>query len=290
MTVGASAQITDLSVSDHACLTYGEPEERLDLTAAFVRDGLASGLKVLCLSDTPPDQAVAELARRGVAVEPALAAGQMAAALCDGELLSGQAFAAGRAVSWLQNQMAACRQEGFPGLRVAVEMSWALRPVTGVEQLPEFEEGIAAVLDGTAVSVLCQYDRQRFDPVTLASVAAFHTRAVAAATYHADAVLRICRQYALPGIRLAGEIDCQAEEPLGLALAEAIRLDGDITINMAALSYIDAACLRMISDAACSVAPERHVVLRCRAAIADLFRLYGAADVPGISLVVSHDE
>jgi hypothetical protein len=27
------AQITDLKVDDHACLTYGEPEELLDLTA-----------------------------------------------------------------------------------------------------------------------------------------------------------------------------------------------------------------------------------------------------------------
>ena len=69
---------------------------------------------------------------------------------------------------------------------------------------------MAAALAGTAVSMLCQYDRERFDPVTLASVAAFHTRSVAAATYHADAVLRICRQYAPPGIRLAGEIDYQA--------------------------------------------------------------------------------
>ena len=83
-------------------------------------------------------------------------------------------------------------------------MSWALRPVTGIEELPQFEEGIAAALAGTTASVLCQYDRDRFDPVTLASVAAFHTRSVATATYHADAVLRICRQYAPPGIRIAG--------------------------------------------------------------------------------------
>jgi hypothetical protein len=53
---------------------------------------------------------------------------------------------------------------------VALDMSWALRPISGIEQLPEFEEAIAAALAGTTVSVLCQYDRERFDPVTLASV------------------------------------------------------------------------------------------------------------------------
>jgi len=45
--VGADAQITDLTADDHACLTFGEPEELFDLTAAFVRDGLACGLSAV---------------------------------------------------------------------------------------------------------------------------------------------------------------------------------------------------------------------------------------------------
>ncbi len=169
----ADSQITDLAVNDHACLTFGDPEELLDLTAAFVRDGLSGGLKVVWLSEAGPGRAATELARRGIAVEPALASGQMAAAACHGQLLSGQAFSASKAMKWLRGQMAAFRQDGFPGLRVAVDMSWALRPVPGVEQLPEFEEGITAALAGTTVSVLCQYDRERFDPVTLATVPRF---------------------------------------------------------------------------------------------------------------------
>jgi anti-anti-sigma regulatory factor len=288
-TVGADTQITDLKVNDHACLTFGEPEEQLDLTAAFVRDGLSSGLKVVWLSDAAPAQAVSELGRRGIAVESAVAAGQMTAAACEGRLLSGQAFTADHAMGWLTGEMAACRQEGFPGLRVAVDMSWALRPVTGVEQLPDFEEGVAAALAGTTVSVLCQYDRERFDPVTLASVAAFHTRSVAAATYHQDAALRICRQYAPPGIRLAGEIDFKAEEPLALSLAEAIRLDGDITVNMADLAFIDASCARMIVDATRGLAASRKVALQCHAPIAATFVLFGAADVTGVSVVTMHE-
>jgi anti-anti-sigma regulatory factor len=164
-------------------------------------------------------------------------------------------------------------------------MSWALRPVTGIEQLPQFEEGIAAALAGTTASVLCQYDRDRFDPVTLASVAAFHTRSVATATYHADAVLRICRQYAPPGIRIAGEIDYKAEEPLALALAEAVRLDGDITVNMAPLAFIDAFCTRMIADTAKMLAESRTVTLQCLPEVAAGFARLGLGDLPGVRLV-----
>lgn len=284
----AGAQITDLTVNDHACLTFGDREELLDLTAAFVRDGLIGGLKVIWLGDGTSAQVVSELARRRIAVEPAVAKGQMTAAAWEGSLLSGQAFTADRAMEWLTGQMDACHGEGFPGLRVAVDMSWALRPVTGIEQLPQFEESVAAALTGTTVSVLCQYDREQFDPVTLASVAAFHTRSVAAATYYADAVLRICRQYAPPGIRLAGQIDYQAEEPLALGLAEAIRLDGDITINVADLTFIDASCARLIVDAVRGLDGSRAVVLQCHPAIAARFSLLGVADLPGVSLVIAH--
>jgi anti-anti-sigma regulatory factor len=287
VTAETSAQITELTVDDHACLTFGEREELFDLTAAFVRDGLAAGLKVVWLSDAGPGQAAGELARRGVAVQPAMNTGQMIAAGYQDRLLSGQAFRADAAVRWLTGQLESAKDEGFPGLRVAVDMSWALRPVTGIEQLPSFEEGIAAVLDGTTASVLCQYDRDRFDPVTLASVAGFHTRAVAAATYYADPVLRICRQYAPAGIRIAGEIDYQAADHLALALAEIVRIDGDITINMADLAFIDAQCTLLIADAARAIAGVRTVVLRCPPEIAAGFDRLGIAGIGGIRLVTA---
>ena len=286
MTINADTQITDLTANDHACLTFGEPEDLFDLTAAFVRDGLDGGLKVMWLSAATPDRATAELARRGVAVEPALASGQLAAVGFEGRLLAGQVFSAGQALAWLTREM---ETSGDQGLRLAVDMSWALGPVTGVEQLPEFEEKVAAAVAGTAVSVLCQYDRERFDPVTLASVAAFHTRSVAAATYHADVMLRICRQYAPPGIRLAGELDYQATESLALALTEAIRLEGDVTVNMAPLAFIDVPCARMILDAARSLTLPRRMILRCRPSLAARFVLLGALDIPAVSLVSADD-
>ena len=51
MAADAGAQVTELGAEDHACLTFGESEELFDLTAAFVRDGLAAGLKVVWVSD-----------------------------------------------------------------------------------------------------------------------------------------------------------------------------------------------------------------------------------------------
>ena len=93
MTADASAQITELTVDDHACLTFGEAEELFDLTAAFIRDGLDAGLKVMWLSDAGPGLAVTELSRRGIEVEPAIAAGRMTAAGCEAGCCPGRCSA-----------------------------------------------------------------------------------------------------------------------------------------------------------------------------------------------------
>jgi anti-anti-sigma regulatory factor len=88
---------------------------------------------------------------------------------------------------------------------------------------------------------------------------------------------------------VAGEIDYRREEPLALALAEAIRLDGDVTINLADLTFIDGPCARMILDASRGLAASRSVDVRCHPAIIDTFVLLGIRDVAGVSLVSVDD-
>jgi hypothetical protein len=76
---------------------------------------------------------------------------------------------------------------------------------------------------------------------------------------------------------------------LALALGEAIRIDGDITINMTHLSFIDASSTRMILEAAASLGPSRTVVLRCRPAVEARFTQLGVDLLPHVSLVGVHD-
>ena len=137
MTADAGVQVTELGAEDHACLTFGESEELFDLTAAFVRDGLSAGLKVVWLSDVGPGLAAGELGRRGVrgGVGPGQRAddrGGLGGPAADGAGVPRERGGrlAGTA-SW-----SPAGEQGFPGLRVALDMSWALRPVAGIEELP----------------------------------------------------------------------------------------------------------------------------------------------------------
>jgi anti-anti-sigma regulatory factor len=289
MPVSAHTQVNELSLNDHACLTFGEQEELLDLTAAFVRDGLASGCRVVVLSDAP-QLALARLGRPEMGADSAVEAGQIVIVASADGLVGPGGFSAERAMKWLNGQLADSRRAGCAGMRIVLDMSWALQPMTGIEELPVLEEEIASAVSDAEMSVLCGYDRERFDPVTLALIAPLHSHVVATATYHDDPVLRICRQYVPPGVRLAGELDFLAGEALALALGEAIRIDGDITINMTSLNFIDASSIRMILEAAESLDPSRTVVVRCRSSVETRFAQLGVARLPHVSLVGVDDQ
>jgi MEDS: MEthanogen/methylotroph, DcmR Sensory domain len=71
-----TATVDGLGACDHACLTFSDAEERLDLVAAFVRDGLRRGQKVVCWTDAVgPERLVRELADRLVRPGAALRRG-----------------------------------------------------------------------------------------------------------------------------------------------------------------------------------------------------------------------
>jgi anti-anti-sigma regulatory factor len=288
--VADASRVEKLRPGDHACLTFTDSEERLDLVAAFVRDGLRSGQKVVCVTDSIPQVALStELAERGLPVGEATDAGQMSVLTSGETYLSGGSFASARMIGMLTGEIERARREGFAGLWITSDMCWALRPVSGVEELMAYESEVTRLLaEGRATSV-CQYDRQCFDTVTLAGVAAHHALALAAATYHDDALLRICRQYQPPGVRVSGEIDYRWIEPLTRALSEALALDDHVHVNLSGLSFTDGSAAGAILQAAASLRSGQRMTVRCAAQAAKVLRLLGLPDLAGVAMVVVDD-
>ncbi|WP_412734383.1 MEDS domain-containing protein [Krasilnikovia sp. MM14-A1259] len=281
----------DLQPGDHACLMFSDSEERLDLVAAFARVGLRHDQQVLCLTDTiPPAEFRAQLAERGLAVHDAVDSGQLHVAGAAELFLADGSFGAERVAARLAGRIAQARDGGFAGLWVTADMCWALRPVAGIEELMTYESQVSQLLSDGRATAVCQYDRQCFDAVTLAGVAANHERALAAVTYHDDALLRICRQYAPPGIRVAGEIDYRGVEPLTRALTEALALDEHIDVNLLGLSFIDGSAAGALAQAAAAVPNGSRMSVRCRAQAGKVLRALGIADAPGVQLVVADDQ
>jgi anti-anti-sigma regulatory factor len=136
--------------------------------------------------------------------------------------------------------------------------------------------------------LICQYDRDRFDQVTLAFAAKAHPKTVAAQVYYEHPLLRICRQYSPPGVRVAGELDYRHRDVLDQALAESMRLDRHMHVNLAGLDYIDGACAAAIVAAALRLPKTRRMTVTCRPLVATVLELVGANRIPGLRVRQPH--
>jgi anti-anti-sigma regulatory factor len=285
--VAEPATVDDLEPGDHACLTFSDADERLDIVAAFVRDGLDRGDKVVCLTDMlAPADLSAELSERGLPVESTTRSGQLEVVPSVSAYIASGAFDPEQVISGLRSRIDSALVAGYPGLRISADMVWALRPVSGLEQLLTFEVKFTELLATRRALAVCQYDRAGFDAVSLASAAAVHTRGVAAVTYYSDAVLRICRQHLPPGVRIAGELDYRALDELTRALAEAVRLDPVLFINLTQLRFIDVAAAGLILQTALTLDGERAMTVVCPPAVAKVLRALGGDELPVLNLVI----
>lgn len=279
--------VEELRPGDHACLTFSDAQEHLDIVAAFVDDGLRHHQRVMCFTQaSTPEALSAEMLDRGLAVTGPLRTGQLSVHSSDESWLHDGRFTAQRMIDTWARHIDAADRDGYAGLRVSADMCWATRPVTGVEQLVVFESEVNRLFADARLTAICQYDRHVFDPVTLAAAAAAHGRAVAAATYHEDPVLRVCRQYSPPGVRVAGELDYTRADVFGQALAEALRLTRNVHVNLRALSFIDAAAAGVLVQAAVGLRDGRRLIVECAGLVEKVLRLVGADELAPLRLRV----
>jgi anti-anti-sigma factor len=276
---------------DHACLTFTDPDERIDIVAAFVRDGLRTPTKVICLTESiTPDRLEAELADRGVPVQTAIPSGQLSIYGSDESWLADREVSAASMIDRIGGYLGDADRQGFTGVRLAADMSWVRRPIAGADELPIFESEVNKLFGDGRLTAVCQYDRETFDAVTLAFATATHPCTVAAAVYYEDPVLRICRQHSPPGIRLAGEIDFNHVDDLVMALSEALRLDHDFTVNLSRLRFIDVAAATAIAHAGVSLVNGRVMSVVCAGAVERTLHLAGMAEIPAVRVVSWHGE
>jgi hypothetical protein len=278
----ATLAVDQLEPGDHACLTFSEPQERLDLLAAFVSAGFARDEKVVCYTDAVGvDELRADLRRRGVPAKETVVPSRR---------LWGEDSApdAKIMVAGLAEEMARAGREGRTGLRITADMCWAARPQVGAEQLLAFENEVTKLFADGRLTAVCEYDRESFDPVTLAYATRVHPRTVAATVYHEDPVLRICRQHVPPGVRVAGELGHGRADVLRDALAEAVRLDRDVHVNLSSLNLLDAGAAAVIVRTAPSLPPARHMIVVCDDRIGRTLEAAGAPGVPQLRVLIRH--
>ncbi|MFI5495266.1 MEDS domain-containing protein [Actinoplanes sp. NPDC051859] len=277
-----------LRPGDHACLTYTDQDERLDILAAFVSAGRDRGDRVMCFTDAvSADDLRADLVQRGLAAGSDVSVQPSDRLWDDGAV---EAPTAAAMVELLARELQRARADGYHGLRITADMCWAARPQANAEQLLVFESEVGKLFADGRLTAICEYDRESFDPVTLGYAARVHRRTVAATVYHEDPVLRICRQHVPPGVRVAGELDYTRAGVLSDALAEAVRLDQDVHVNLNQLRFLDAGAATVILRTAANLPSGRRMVVVCAEPVERTLTVAGAADVPGLRMLVRDRE
>lgn len=175
MTGELERQLSNLRPGDHLCPIYESEAERWDVAVLLVKQGLERGELCLHVADESTIAAVAAvLARTGIDVEMERARGRLRLVTKREAYLQSGRFAARAMIEFLQRAEEEARRDGFSGLRIIGEMTWALAPDVTCEQLIRFEALLNEYLPGTKTVIACQYHRSHFDPAVLLEVLRTH--------------------------------------------------------------------------------------------------------------------
>jgi len=240
-------------LGDHLCLPFTNDHEQREILSSYIADGLLHGERVLYFADRTEPAAIDQwLAHRGVDSALAVARGQLTVRSAKGE-----AFDAATVVTGINVEMHQARADGYQGLRLTGEMSWAL----GSPSLPEFEHGIAATVSTAGdVAAICQYDERLFDSEAVNGLVAFHASVVKIDPLHDGRRLRVVPTFSPRGLKVIGAVDDGTVAGLLEALTEASQWPEPVLhLDLSELEFIDVAGVRAIVRLAGRLTPERRL-------------------------------
>jgi anti-anti-sigma factor len=130
-------------------------------------------------------------------------------------------------------------------------MGWAQTSATDVRELIDYEDRVDALLRESDTAALCQYDRGRFDLPTMRDAERSHPLVLAERDSAGGAPAELLVERGANGATvLRGEAEGRSCESLARSLEAAIARGDDVRLDLSDLSYIGAAALRAIRDAA----------------------------------------
>jgi diguanylate cyclase (GGDEF)-like protein/PAS domain S-box-containing protein len=160
---------------DHLCCFYKTEEEHNSLLYNFLRLGLEQGQKVLYIkNEKTPEQVYECLAETGIDPEPFAANGQFIIRSAANLYYPDGRFDPEAALTAIQAEIEQAKDQGYPALRSASDMTWAQEPMAGLDRLGEYETRLDLLSQNGRFLTLCTYDRRAFNPLLLLDLLALH--------------------------------------------------------------------------------------------------------------------
>ena len=236
-TTGPAGMLSD---GEHACCFYDSDAQQHELLADFVDAGLATGHKVVCVTDAASTRDIIDRHLAEPRVQAAMAGGQLEVAGSEQMYIAGGYFDPDQMPGRWHQATQRALDAGFPGVRVTGDVTWYARELPGVDRLMEYERALSGILAGMPASALCQYDRRRLDDQLLAETTATHSAVLGARHPMPTGTFRVLRM-APATFQLTGELDISGVPALADVLDGALD-DGASHLNfdLSELRFLDA--------------------------------------------------
>jgi len=171
--------IEDIKLGDHLCIIYETEEEHKNLLTPYLKQGLEQNEKVLYIVDIHTAKTVLNYLRDdGVDVDSYLESGQLNMLTIGESYMKEGVFDPDKMINLLKGETLKSIEEGYSGLRVTGEMTWALRGLPGSERLIEYESKLNSFFPGSKCVAICQYSKHKFHPDILMHILETHPIAV----------------------------------------------------------------------------------------------------------------
>ncbi len=164
---------------DHICSFYRDEQEQMAIAAPFVRIGLLTGERWLCV--LPRFQTELLLAAREVSgINPTeeISRGALVLSTPEEAYLKGGKFERTEMAKLLDDEMRKAIALGFSGFRGTGDLSWAAHDTGACGQMPEYEASLDRYYPGKRSLGICMYDMRLFDPVQTETLMKAHRLAI----------------------------------------------------------------------------------------------------------------
>lgn len=247
---------------DHACGVFASDDDQAALVGRFARDAFARGDRLFYLADRSEEASVvAFLENAGFEGRKRLGSGELQV-LHSSQMALEDGFERDRQMAVWDQLVAQARNDGYRGLSVAAEMSWALSWKVAPEAVIDYEATAGEVFASGHMAALCQYDTRLFEGPLIERAGHAHpyTLAVRGDEYKVR-YRRLYLHRSADGIELGGEIDLSNVAYLEAELMPLLG-GGDIVVDCSELRFVDVAGCRLLHRASGDEPGRGRVELR----------------------------
>lgn len=171
------SDLKHLQHGDHLCLLYRSVEEQKNVVSPFIKDGLSRGELCLYIADEHMDPELADLlASGGIDLLRLRQEGSVQLSTRYQTFLRYARFEPSLMMEFFERFLNQTLAKQFSGLRVMIDMSWALS--IGCDQLIAFEALLNDHMMPWKMTTLCQYHIDRFAPRILEDALRTHPLAL----------------------------------------------------------------------------------------------------------------